>query len=120
MVGSTITKVLCMHCGKRIRAVSLQVGMMSTRPVVPIAVKYKIICISLPAGDVVGPGFIEDYLDAETTLHKPFGSGEQNAYNFAYTLYNLLYLKFSNQLQLDKLDRALYHLNIGTSRLCAI
>ena len=64
-------------------------------------------------GDVVGPGFAEDFLDAELTLRKPFGSGEQNAYNFAYTLYNLLYLKTTNQLKTDVLDKALLHLNIG-------
>ena len=64
-------------------------------------------------GDVVGPGFFVDFLDAEVTLRKPFGSGEQNAYNFAYTLYNLLYLKATNQLRTDVRDKALAALNIG-------
>lgn len=62
----------------------------------------------------MGPGFFVDYLDAEVTLRKPFGSGEQNAYNFAYTLYNLLYLKATNQLKAEVLDKALHHLNIGS------
>lgn len=69
-------------------------------------------CILL-TGDVVGPGFFEEYLDAEVTLKKPYGSAEQNMYNFAYTLYNLLYLKFTNQLKDDTLSKALTHLNQG-------
>ena len=69
-------------------------------------------------GDVVGPGFFVDYLDAEVTLRKPFGSGEQNAYNFAYTLYNLLYLKATNQLRTDVRDKALAALNIGKLAAC--
>lgn len=64
-------------------------------------------------GDVVGPGFFEEYLDAENTLRKPFGSAEQNMYNLAYNLYNLKYLKATDQLRQDVLERTLYHLNIG-------
>ena len=65
------------------------------------------------SGDVVGPGFFTDFLDAEVTLRKPFGSGEQNAYNFAYTFYNLLYLKVSDQLKPETLSTGLEGLNIG-------
>lgn len=65
------------------------------------------------AGDVVGPGFFEEYLDAENTLRKPFGSAEQNMYNFAYNLYNLKYLKATNQLDQQTLATSLGHLNLG-------
>ena len=68
---------------------------------------------SLCAGDIVGPGFFEEFLTAENTLHKPFGSAEQNMYNFAYTLYNLLYQKASDQLKVDTLYSALDHLGIS-------
>ena len=61
----------------------------------------------------MGPGFFVDYLDAEVTLKKPYGSAEQNMYNFAYTLYNLLYLRDSNQLKAEVQAKALDHLRIG-------
>ena len=64
----------------------------------------------LSPGDVVGPGFFEEFLTAENTLRKPYGGAEQNMYNFAYTLYNLLYLKQSNQLKQHVLQTALRHM----------
>ncbi|ELT94901.1 hypothetical protein CAPTEDRAFT_205407 [Capitella teleta] len=67
-------------------------------------------------GDIVGPGFFEDYLDAENTLRKPFGSAEQNMYNFAYNLYNLKYLKATNQLKPERLQASLKHLNLALQR----
>ena len=79
--------------------------------------RYKVanVCsiFSVPPGDIVGPGFFEDFLTAENTLRKPYGSAEQNMYNFAYTLYNLLYQKLSNQLQSDVLSTALEHLGLS-------
>ena len=70
----------------------------------------------IPSGDVVGPGFFEPYLDAENTLRRPFGSAEQNMYNFAYNLYNLLYLKATDQLRPEIQQDALYHLNTALQR----
>ncbi len=62
---------------------------------------------------MVGPGFFEEFLDAENTLRRPFGSAEQNMYNFAYNLYNLLYLKATDQLKNETQVNALDHLNLG-------
>jgi len=67
-------------------------------------------------GDVIGPGFFQDFLDAENTIRKPFGSAEQNMYNFAYNLYNLLYLKLTNQQDLSRLRTTLDHMNIALQR----
>lgn len=49
-------------------------------------------------GDIVGPGFFEANLTAEKIMRKPYGSGEGNMFNFAYSVYNLKFLKNSNQL----------------------
>lgn len=63
-------------------------------------------------GDVVGPGLTTTAaVDAETALRKPFGSAEQNLYNFAYTLYNLKYLKATNQLRSEILKANLEFMN---------
>lgn len=82
-------------------------------------VKYTCGCAShflvtsFCVGDVVGPGFFEEFLNAENTLRKPYGSAEQNMYNFAYNLYNLLYLKATDQLSDQTLVTTLNYLNIG-------
>lgn len=67
------------------------------------------------SGDVVGPGFFEPYLDAENTLNKPYGGAEQNMYNFAYNLYQLLYLKATDQLREETLETVLDGMNLGVS-----
>jgi len=67
-------------------------------------------------GDVIGPGFFEEFLTAENTLRKPFGAGEQAMYNFAYNLYNLKYQKQTNQLNQETLEGTLNHLNIALQR----
>lgn len=65
-------------------------------------------------GDIVGGGLTTDAaVDAELALRKPFGSAEQNLYNFAYTLYNLKYLKATNQLRPEILEA-----NLGFMNLC--
>ena len=61
----------------------------------------------------MGPGFFEEFLTAENTLRKPYGSAEQNMYNFAYTLYNLLYQRASDQLAAQTLSTALEHLGLS-------
>ena len=64
-------------------------------------------------GDVVGAGFCDVVLNAETLLNKPYGSAEQILYNFAYKLYNLKYLKATNQVR-DKIEKlGLEQMNIG-------
>ncbi len=56
-----------------------------------------------------------DFLEnAETALLKPYGGGEQNLFNFAYCLYNLKYLKATNQLRPEVQQQALDTMNIGT------
>ena len=77
--------------------------------------KYRCSIKHLPLGDVVGPGFTQPYLDAETLINKPFGSAEQNMFNFATNLYNLKYLKITNQLSQDVLQKALNGMNLGKS-----
>nr|UCK81479.1 macroglobulin-complement related protein-like 1 [Arenicola marina] len=92
-------------------------------------------------GDVVGPGFFEmapgyydfsplyafprtsaalaprDYLtNAETNLLKPYGGAEQNLYNMAYSVYNLKYLKATNQLNVTVREKALAAMNIDLQR----
>lgn len=68
----------------------------------------------LITGDIVGAGLTTSAaVDAEVALNKPFGSAEQNLYNFAYTLYNLKYLKATNQLRQEILEA-----NLGFMNLC--
>ena len=61
----------------------------------------------------MGPGFFYEYLNAENTIRKPYGGGEQNMFNFAYNLYNLKYQKRTDQLDTDVLKISLSHLNSG-------
>ena len=64
-------------------------------------------------GDVVTPGFIEDYLNAENILWRPYGGGEQITFNFAYNLFTLQFMKNYNQLSNERLSVALNEMNIG-------
>ena len=68
---------------------------------------------SWPLGDVMGPGFFTDYPTAEDTVRKPWASAEQNMYNFAYTMLNLLYQRASQQLNTTRLRKSLTYLNTG-------
>ncbi|XP_071092281.1 CD109 antigen-like [Haliotis cracherodii] len=67
-------------------------------------------------GDVVTPGFFEDYLNAENVLWRPYGTGENIAFNFAYNLLTLRFMKASQQLSEDALQKALYYMNIVLQR----
>ncbi|XP_048253504.1 CD109 antigen-like [Haliotis rufescens] len=67
-------------------------------------------------GDVVTPGFFEDYLNAENVLWRPYGTGENTAFNFAYNLLTLRFMKASQQLSEDALQKALYYMNIVLQR----
>ena len=64
-------------------------------------------------GDVVGAGLV-DSMNVESALRKPYGAAEQNMYNFAYNLYNLKYLKATNQLNQALLERTLKEMNLRT------
>ena len=67
-------------------------------------------------GDVVGPGFIHDFLDAEITLRKPYGAAENAIYNLAFNLYNLKYLRATNQMGKTEdglQNQVLNNMNVG-------
>jgi len=53
-------------------------------------------------------------MNVESLLRKPYGAAEQNMYNFAYSLYNLKYLKATNQLTQTKLKETLGEMNLRT------
>ena len=65
------------------------------------------------SGDVVTPGFFEDYLNAENILYRPYGGGEMVTFNFAYNLLTLKFMKASQQLPPEQLKRSLNEMNIG-------
>lgn len=67
-------------------------------------------------GDVVGPGFYEDFLNTENTLRKPYGGAEANIYNFAFNLYMIIYLKETDQLQDHVLHRTISYLDLSLQR----
>ena len=69
-------------------------------------------------GDVVGPGFFRQNLTAEQIMRKPYGSGEGNMFNFAYSVYNLKYLKASNQLRPETLAQVCLLFEARKSRCC--
>ncbi|CAH1779511.1 unnamed protein product [Owenia fusiformis] len=68
-------------------------------------------------GDVVGPGLFKDYINAEDMLRRPFGCGEQSAFNFAANLYYLKFLKATNQLEPNVTTKALTYMNIAYQRI---
>ena len=59
------------------------------------------------------PGFFQEYLNAENILRRPYGTGENIAFNFAYNLMTLRFMKASQQLTEDTLQQSLYYMNIG-------
>ena len=46
-------------------------------------------------------------------MRMPYGSGEQNMFNYAANLYYLKYLKSTNQLRDEVLQKALNFMNLG-------
>lgn len=68
-------------------------------------------------GDVVTPGFFEDYLNAENILMRPYGAGENIAFNFAYNLLTLKFMKASQQLTDERLMTALEAMNVALQRV---
>ncbi|RUS75425.1 hypothetical protein EGW08_016804 [Elysia chlorotica] len=68
-------------------------------------------------GDVVTPGFFQDYLNAENILHRPYGAGEMIAFNFAYNLYTLKFMKASEQLDQVQLKKSLQEMNVALQRI---
>ena len=66
-------------------------------------------------GGVAGLGISDDYFDSEGTLKQPFGGAEQNAFNFGFSLYNLVYRKMTNQLRDGESERTMNYLNLGTA-----
>ncbi|KAL8613871.1 hypothetical protein ACOMHN_032861 [Nucella lapillus] len=73
-------------------------------------------CVSA-FGDMVTPGFFEDYLNAENILWRPYGAGEQIVFNFAYNLYTLRFMKTYNQLENQRLSTTLNEMNIVFQRI---
>ncbi|BFZ13295.1 hypothetical protein BsWGS_16334 [Bradybaena similaris] len=68
-------------------------------------------------GDVVAPGFFEDYLNAENILMRPYGGGEMITFNFAYNLYVLRFMKASEQLSDEQLVKSLREMSIAFQRM---
>ncbi|XP_055892053.1 C3 and PZP-like alpha-2-macroglobulin domain-containing protein 8 isoform X3 [Biomphalaria glabrata] len=68
-------------------------------------------------GDVVTPGFFQDYLNAENILWRPYGGGEMIVFNFAYNLYSLKFMKYSQQLDDAQLSKSLQEMNIAFQRI---
>ncbi|CAL1532738.1 unnamed protein product [Lymnaea stagnalis] len=68
-------------------------------------------------GDVVTPGFFQDYLNAENTLLRPYGGGEMITFNFAYNLLTLKFMKASQQLGDEQLVKSLTEMNIALQRI---
>lgn len=68
-------------------------------------------------GDVVTPGFFDEYLNAENILYKPYGAGENMVFNFAYNLMTLKFKKASKQLSDETLQISLRYLNIALQRI---
>ena len=62
---------------------------------------------------MVTPGFFEDYLNAENVLQRPYGAGEMIAFNFAYNILTLKFMKSSQQLADKTLQRTLATANVG-------
>lgn len=73
-------------------------------------------CVSV-FGDIVTPGFFEDYLNAENVMWRPYGGGEQITFNFAYNLLTLQFLKNYNQLKDERLANALEQMNTALQRI---
>ncbi|KAK7114535.1 CD109 antigen-like [Littorina saxatilis] len=73
-------------------------------------------CVS-SFGDIVTPGFFENYLNAENVLWRPYGGGEQITFNFAYNLMTLQFMKKYNQLSNERLAIALDEMNIAFQRM---
>ncbi|XP_076469788.1 CD109 antigen-like [Babylonia areolata] len=68
-------------------------------------------------GDVVTPGFFEDYLNAENVLLRPYGGAEMITFNFAYNIQTLKFMKNSQQLPDDRLKTTLDQANIALQRV---
>eukprot|EP00106_Octopus_bimaculoides_P012375 XP_014779817.1 PREDICTED: CD109 antigen-like [Octopus bimaculoides] len=68
-------------------------------------------------GDVVTPGFFEEYLNAENLLYRPYGVAENIAFNFAYNVLTLKFKKASKQLSDETLRTSLKYLNIALQRI---
>ncbi|CAG5133427.1 unnamed protein product, partial [Candidula unifasciata] len=80
-------------------------------------VPWSSVAMNTIYGDVVGPGFFEDYLNAENTLYRPYGSGEMVTFNFAYNLLILKFMRSSNQLDFDETKTVLKELNVVLQRI---
>lgn len=80
---------------------------------------FGILCFFIwsSSGDVVAPGFFEDYLNAENILLRPYGGGEMITFNFAYNLYVLRFMKASEQLSDEQLVKSLRQMSIGNRPL---
>ncbi|GAB1599163.1 C3 and PZP-like alpha-2-macroglobulin domain-containing protein 8 [Argonauta hians] len=68
-------------------------------------------------GDVVTPGFFEEYLNAENILYRPYGVAENIIFNFAYNVLTLKFKKASMQLSDETLRTSLKYLNVAMQRI---
>ena len=70
----------------------------------------------MSTGDVAMPGFPDKKsLNAENLIFRPYGGGEMVTFNFAYNMYTLRFLKWSNQLDNTKNLEVLAQMNLGKS-----
>ena len=64
---------------------------------------------------MVGPGFFQSYLDAWNMMRSPYGSAEQNIFNFAANYLYLDFFRVTNQLNQSMMVDALDYMNLGES-----
>lgn len=72
------------------------------------------------AGDVIGVSFFpytHTDLNTENLLRQPYGSGSEAVFNFAANLYTLKNLRTLSSESPEKVNKAVYTLNIGESRI---
>ena len=92
-------------------------GMSACRDVLSLWAFHCCCAAMCSTGDIVTPGFFEDYLNAENVLWRPYGGGEQITFNIAYNLLTLHFMKRFNQLSSERLAIALNEINIGEDML---
>ena len=119
---------MCCLCGHFIVVVLLCVqqvtshpwvlwGLSACRDVLSLWALHCCCAAVCSTGDIVTPGFFEDYLNAENVLWRPYGGGEQITFNIAYNLLTLHFMKRFNQLSSERLAIALNEINIGEDML---
>ena len=68
---------------------------------------YILVTFMLLEGDVVSPGFFEDYLTTDSVVGIPWDNAEGRMFDFAINLQTMRYLQATNQLSRDAMEKAL-------------